>query len=55
MERHFQRKFWLGTSTLPGGPLAPPKPPGTHLAEEITTECWSEVRILERWAATESS
>lgn len=32
-----------------------PKATGTHFADEITTECWSEVRILERWAATESS
>lgn len=32
-----------------------PKAAGTHFADEITTECWSEVRILERWAATESS
>ena len=41
--------------TVLAGTLAPPRPPGTHLADEITTECWSEVRILERWAATESS
>lgn len=27
----------------------------THLAEEMTTECWSEVKILDKWAATESS
>lgn len=27
----------------------------SYLAEEMTTECWSEVRILDRWAATESS
>lgn len=27
----------------------------TYLAEEMTTECCSELRILVRWAATESS
>lgn len=55
MERHFQRKFCLGTG--PPARLTPgsPKAASTHLADEITTECWSEVRILERWAATESS
>lgn len=41
--------------TVLAGTLTPLRPLGTHLADEITTECWSEVRILERWAATESS
>lgn len=27
----------------------------TYLAEEMTTECCSELRIFVRWAATESS
>lgn len=27
----------------------------TYFAEEMTTECWSELRIFVRWAATESS